>query len=145
MQMLHNRLTWSTYSLWVLIKSFKDFIFKSSSPDISGNSFFHPKVIQHRSGCVRFTKRFILGLDYYIFFHSWGPSRDLSNWWRIRNITHNTYCSRISKSSNVDLSKSSYLDLIVLLCRIKYKWQWGLLNKKPILLYSLNINTIVKK
>jgi hypothetical protein len=35
-----------------------------------------PKVTEYRSGCVRFTKIFLLSLDYHIFSILWGPSID---------------------------------------------------------------------
>ncbi len=34
------------------------------------------KVTEYRSGCVRFAKIFLLGMDYHIFSILWGPSRD---------------------------------------------------------------------
>jgi hypothetical protein len=53
------------------------------------------KVTECRSGCVRFTKIFILGLDYHIFFHSVGPFKRLET---LRTIhTVQVYCTRISK------------------------------------------------
>jgi hypothetical protein len=53
-----------------------------------GVSVSQPKVTEYRSGCVRFTKIFILGLDYHIFPFC-GALQE------IRNITHNTYCTGV--------------------------------------------------
>jgi hypothetical protein len=66
------------------------------------------KVTEYRSGCMRFNKIFILGLDYHIFFQSVGPFKRLETLHTIDTVQ--VYWTRISKNCIVGL--------IVLLCSI---------------------------